>query len=64
MKEGSQLSQGVLSEGVDSYLREWPREKCPYPPGSNERKSWLEGWNQTAHADRHSYSRLSLNERR
>jgi ribosome modulation factor len=35
-----------------SYLHERQREGCPYSRGSVEREIWLEGWNQTANAER------------
>ena len=47
------LLYGVFSEGMDSYLRELPREDCPYPSGSAERVAWLGGWDQTAHGKRY-----------
>jgi hypothetical protein len=63
MNSEPQLLYGVFSEGMDSYLRELPREDCPYASGSAEWVAWLRGWDQTAHGKRHSYPRLSLNER-
>jgi ribosome modulation factor len=64
MTEEPQVSPDIHSEGMDSYLREWPRANCPYAAGSTEREAWLGGWDRTAHRERHSYSAFSLNERR
>jgi ribosome modulation factor len=52
MSEELPLPKCVIEEGVASYLHGLPREDCPYPPGSDEREQWLEGWGQTARRDR------------
>jgi ribosome modulation factor len=39
---------GAASEGADSFMRDIPRENCPYPPGSDDREDWLRGWDQAA----------------
>jgi ribosome modulation factor len=44
MTDEIELPQSVADEGTDSFLRGLPREDCPYPPGADERKAWLSGW--------------------
>jgi ribosome modulation factor len=51
MNEAPQLPKGVFSEGEDSYSFGLPREDCPYPPDSDEREAWLEGWDHSARQD-------------
>jgi ribosome modulation factor len=51
MSEDLPLPKGAFDEGRASYLHGLPREDCPYPPDSDEREPWLEGWDQTAHRD-------------
>lgn len=64
MDDDPQVCTGFFLEGADSYLREAPRGSCPHLPGSVQRQAWLDGWDQTAHRERHGYSSLSLDERR
>ncbi len=52
MDHGTPILVKCFSEGVMSYLHERQREGCPYSRGSVEREIWLEGWNQTANAER------------
>ena len=51
MNETPQLPHGVYSEGANSFWHGLPLENCPYPPGTNERKAWLAGWDQMAGND-------------
>ncbi len=51
MSEDLPLPKSIRAEGMASYLHELPRENCPYPPDSDEREPWLEGWDQAARRD-------------
>jgi len=51
MSEELPSPKSVASEGAASYLHGLPRKDCPYPPGSDEREPWLEGWDQAAGRD-------------
>jgi ribosome modulation factor len=52
MTNETQLPMNVSDEGAASYSRGLPREDCPYPPGSDERDAWLNGWDEAAKKDR------------
>ena len=52
MSDELPLPRRISDEGAASYSHGLPREDCPYPPGSNEREPWLEGWDESARRDR------------
>jgi ribosome modulation factor len=51
MSEDLPLPKCIRAEGTASYLHGLPRDNCPYPPNSDEREPWLEGWDQPARRD-------------
>jgi ribosome modulation factor len=34
----------ILEAGISAYSAGVPRDACPYPIESDERRLWLEGW--------------------
>jgi len=40
-----------FDEGFEAFGRGAPREDCPYPEGSDERKIWEEGWDEAESVD-------------
>jgi ribosome modulation factor len=51
MSEDLPLPSNVSDEGVASFLQGVRRDDCPYPPGSDDRESWLEGWDKAERED-------------
>jgi len=45
------VDQDPFNEGFEAYGRNEPRESCPYPEGSDERKNWEEGWDEAKSLD-------------
>jgi ribosome modulation factor len=47
-------SPDVYSEGMDARAKGKPVKVCPYPKGSDDRETWIEGWHEADALDEES----------
>jgi ribosome modulation factor len=36
----------IFQQGVEAYGAGIARDNCPYPPGTEEREVWQDGWDE------------------